>query len=169
AEVDDDRLELDSALAAVEPARRHEEVEQRRVPTGLVDEHEAACTEAGQRALGDDRGEHRGDRAVDRVATLAQRPGAGLRGCRMAAGDDAPAHGRAIRRYLVRDELRNVDAEVRGALLVVGNAPGAGGLAAPRRGTGRRAVHTRRAAVGTAAAGVEAGRDHGHPDLLVEG
>ena len=52
AEVDVDRLELGPRSRPSRPARRDEEVEQRRVPAGLVDEHEAARTEAGQRALG---------------------------------------------------------------------------------------------------------------------
>ena len=54
------------------------------------------------------------DRGVDRVAALAQHPGAGLGGQRMAGGDDAAAHGRGA---LAREELGDVDAELAGRSL----------------------------------------------------
>ena len=66
----------DSALDATRPGHLDEEVEQRRVPPGRVDEHEAARPEARQRALGGERRQHRGDGGIDRVAALAQRPSA---------------------------------------------------------------------------------------------
>jgi hypothetical protein len=57
-----------------------------------VNHHEAAGAEAGQRALDRERGEDRGDRGIDRVATGAQDAGARLGGQGMARGDD-PGQG----------------------------------------------------------------------------
>ena len=65
------RDQLGAALVAAQPRRGDEEVEQRRLAGGVVDEHVAAGAEARQRALGDDRGEHRGDGRVDGVAARA--------------------------------------------------------------------------------------------------
>ena len=62
------------------PARLDEEVEQVVLALGGVREHEAARAEAGQRALGGERRQHRADGGVERVAALAQRLGARLRG-----------------------------------------------------------------------------------------
>jgi hypothetical protein len=72
--------------------RRHEEVQQHVVAPRRRDEHVAARAEPVQQRLGDERGEHRGQRRVDRVAARTQdvraRPGGEV----MACGDD-PAHG----------------------------------------------------------------------------
>ena len=50
----------------------------------VVDEHEPTGAEAGQRALGDERGEHGRHRRVDRVAPVPQDASPGLGGQRMA-------------------------------------------------------------------------------------
>ena len=71
------------------PGNGHEEVEQH-VLVGGVDEHEAAGPQPGERALGDEGGQHRGDRGVDRVAALAQDAGPRLGGQRMP-GRDCPS------------------------------------------------------------------------------
>jgi hypothetical protein len=55
----------------------------------VVDEHEAAGTEAGERALDRERGEHGADRRVNGVSALAQHIGASLRRERMPGGDDS--------------------------------------------------------------------------------
>ena len=75
------------------PGRRRRSRSATVSPRRRVDEHEAAGAEAGQRALDRERGEHRADRGVDRVAALAQDLGAGLRGQRMPGGDDALSLG----------------------------------------------------------------------------
>ena len=62
-----------------------EEVEQLILAGGGVGEHEAAGAEAGQQALDGERGQHRADRGVERVAALAQDLRARLRGQRVPA------------------------------------------------------------------------------------
>ena len=91
AEVDPDRDELGRALPPAEARGGDEEVEHDRLLPRPVDEHVAAGAEARQRALGGERGQDRGHCGVDRVAALAQRPGARLGGRRMPGGDDAAA------------------------------------------------------------------------------
>ena len=124
-------------------------------PRPVVDEHEAAGAEAGQRALDREGGEHRGDRGVDGVAALAQHPGAGLGGQRVAGGDDAAAHARQPV-VLAGEELGDVDAELAGRVLERGRA--AAGVSLVRRivGSAARARSARGAAV-------EAGGDRRSP------
>ena len=71
------------------PARLHEEVEQVVLAAGRVGEQEAAGAERRQRALGRERGEHRADGGVERVAAVAERLRAGLGGHVVARGDYA--------------------------------------------------------------------------------
>ena len=73
-EVDRDRHQLGAARSVPSvPADGDEEVEQHRL-VALVDEHVAPRAEAGQRALGHERGQNRGHGRVDGVAALAQDP-----------------------------------------------------------------------------------------------
>jgi hypothetical protein len=93
-ERDVDRHELGYRRGGgVAAGRLDEEVQQRRLVTGARDEHVAAGAEARQERLRDERRQHRGDRGVDGVATLAQHPRSRLRGQRMAGGDDATVAG----------------------------------------------------------------------------
>jgi hypothetical protein len=89
-EVDRYRNKLGTALDPVATRRRDEEVEQHRL-AAVVDHHEAARAEAGQRALDREGGEHRGNRGVDGVSTLAQHLRSRLGGEWMA-GSDNPTH-----------------------------------------------------------------------------
>ena len=81
--------------AAAEAGNRDEEVEQAVGAVACpVDEHEAACTGPGQRALGHPRRERRGDAGVDRVPALGEDPRARLGGQRVAGSDGAPHRGK---------------------------------------------------------------------------
>jgi hypothetical protein len=92
AEVDGDRNQLSSALAARAPGNLHEEVEQHVLGARVVYEHEPTGAKPGQGTLGDERGEDRGHRGVHGVSSLPQHPGPGLRGHWMA-GRHGAAHG----------------------------------------------------------------------------
>ena len=72
--------------------RRDEEVEQHGLLPGRGDQHVAAGAEPGQQRLGHERGEHRRQRRVDRVAAGAEELRAGLGGHGVAGGDDAARH-----------------------------------------------------------------------------
>ncbi len=69
-----------SPLGSQRSSRRrlYEEVEQRRLLASPGHEHVAAGAEPGQQLLGRERGQHRPDRRIDRVAAFAQHPRAGL-------------------------------------------------------------------------------------------
>jgi hypothetical protein len=82
----------------VAAARRgDEEVEQHVVLAGRRHEHVAARAEARQQRLGDEGGEHRGQRRVHGVAAGAEGVRAGLRREGMSGRDDS-AHGRGYLR-----------------------------------------------------------------------
>ena len=95
AEVDRERDPARSAARPRPAGNGDEEVEQHVLVRG-VDEHEPAGPQPGERALGDEGGQHRRHRGVDRVPALAKDGGPGLGGERMS-GRDCPsrAHGGA--------------------------------------------------------------------------
>ena len=92
-EVDLRRDELGAALDAAAPRHLDEEVEEHRLAAGRVDEHVAARSKARERALGGERGEHGGDRGVDRVPAFAHDLRARLRGDGMPSRNAAPRAG----------------------------------------------------------------------------
>jgi hypothetical protein len=95
AEVDHDGQRLAGRTARAPAGRLHEEVEQDGLGIEAGHEQVAARAEAGQQRLAGERGEHRAQRGVDGVAARPQDLCAGLRGPRMAGGDDTAGHGRA--------------------------------------------------------------------------
>ena len=120
--------------------RLDEEVEQRRLLARARDEHVAARARAGEQRLGDPRREHGRDRGVDRVAALAQHAGAGLRGDRVAGGDDAASRLALTRRMMARPPRRR---RLPRPVERRGRQPGVQGL------RGRRLERERRAATAT--------------------
>ncbi len=96
AEVDVDVFHQGELGVVAEARDRDEEVEDARTAVArTVDEHEAACAGAGERALRHPRHERGRDGGVDRVAASLQRPRARLRGQPMAACD-CPSHGQRV-------------------------------------------------------------------------
>ncbi len=75
--------------SAPRPGGGDEEVEQDGGGAGRDDEHVAARPEPREQRLAGERGEHRPDRRVNGVATVAQHLGPGPGGDRMTGGDDA--------------------------------------------------------------------------------
>jgi hypothetical protein len=71
------------------PTGLDEEVEQEVLARGRVGEHEAPRAEPGERALGRERHQHRGDGGIESVAALAQHLCPRLGGQVVAGGDDA--------------------------------------------------------------------------------
>ena len=88
--VDRQQLGIHPSLGALPRSRgrRHEEVQQRHgnIPAG--DQHVASGPEAGEQRLGHERGQHRGDDRIHRVAAVAQNPRSGVGGQRVPGGDD---------------------------------------------------------------------------------
>ena len=113
-----------------------------------VDEHVAAGAEPGQRALGDARGQHRGDRGVDGVAALAQHPRPRLGGQRVAGSDYA---ARAHRARLGRAPVAEA-ASGPGRTRARRGRSRASATRAPRAARGRRAAARRRAGLERAGA-----------------
>ena len=80
------------AVGQAVPGGGDEEVEQVVLAARRVHEHEAARARAGERRLGHERHEHRGDGGVDGVAAGAQDVGGRLGGHGVSGCDDS-SHG----------------------------------------------------------------------------
>ena len=91
-------------------------------PAGDVGEHEAPGAQAGERALGHERGHHRAHGGVERVAALAQHLRAGLGRHRVARGHDALHARQSIRSATGRKTLREEDVVGLGGCVAIGPA-----------------------------------------------